>query len=204
MPSKRKCPKASVGKSLPGHAKRRPPKTHYNPPNTPTRTRVLYAIENNSQTSPLSHRAIFKKEGVAESTGRDIIKSQSARRLDHSFIGPRKRRGRPPRYSLWHQEQLLEKVNRGEFEKNTAMWPSIAASVGIFGVCYDTIKNYLPRNVRKHPAALQYTLKGMTEDERVIWCVNYLSWAAKNWKCIWFSDEVHIGLGPVRQARVAR
>ena len=48
------------------------------------------------------------------------------------------------------------------------MWPSIAASVGIFGVCYNTIKKYLPRNIRKYPTALQHTLKGMTEDEQVI------------------------------------
>ena len=48
------------------------------------------------------------------------------------------------------------------------MWPFIAASVGIFGVYYDTIKNYLPHNVRKYPIALQHILKGMTEDERVI------------------------------------
>ena len=78
------------------------------------------------------------------------------------------------------KSNYLRRLSTGNSKKNTVVWPSIAASVGIFGICYDTVKSYLPRNVRKHPAALQHMLKGITEDEQVIWCINYLSWATKN------------------------
>ena len=77
--------------------------------------------------------------------------------------------------------------------------------MGITGICYNTILNALPKNIRRHGAAMRNWLTRLNRDQRIDFATEMKAQIrGQMYRKIRYSDETHVGPRPARQAKIPR
>ena len=142
------------------------------PADTPKRARVLAAIDvNRNAIIPRSKTALFAQLGVSKATGYRILRSNEPRTFHNanSFES----RGQKPKISDKQAQDMIDYAETAGFEARAQNYHQLAASVDIntTNICTSTIKNALPHQYRKHPAALRKYVPPKLQNQRYKWAL---------------------------------
>jgi hypothetical protein len=185
------------------------PGTHWS---TPQKKRIQSKAEDTvtgSLNTPGGHRitlrATFTKNKIPPSTGYRIAKETSSRRLKND---PERKETRGRKRKITERDLRAVEIVlwTSAYDGRTLSWNHLALESGL-DVCGESLRQRMKHmGYRRCIACRRSWISRTNADRRVEWAKNALKERPepKDWKCVLFSDETHIGYGSPGQIWVTR
>jgi len=143
---------------------------NYKHPNTPKKARFLALINYNQRAfNPRLKAVFFAEAGVFKSAGYRILKSNDPRTYKNQDYAETK--GRPYKITPQQSRRIVQIIKNSGFDLITQTYGQLTICTKVTNVCARTVKNSLPFNFKKHPAALRRYVTPNLANLRKNWCL---------------------------------